>query len=109
MDTHIHAVQYPNIGLGYDKPLLDWLDCYTFPLEKKFSNTQFAKKVFQAVVVIFFNKALRSRDIQKLFLEKYFEAWHNDRLLFRIAFQQSHAHFGRIRRRKRPEGVGGQD
>lgn len=51
IDTHIHAVQYPNCGLGYDKPLLDWLESYTFPLEKKFKDTSYAKKVFDAVVV----------------------------------------------------------
>lgn len=51
IDTHIHAVQYPNSGLGYDKPLLEWLDSYTFPLEKKFKDEAFSKKVFDAVVV----------------------------------------------------------
>lgn len=51
IDTHIHAVQYPNCGLGYDKSLLDWLESYTFPLEKKFKDTLYAKKVFDAVVV----------------------------------------------------------
>jgi guanine deaminase len=50
-DTHIHAPQYPNAGLGYDKQLLDWLSTYTFPLEKKFSDLSFAAKVYEAIVV----------------------------------------------------------
>lgn len=51
IDTHIHAPQYPNVGLGYDLPLLQWLDTYTFPLEKKFSDEKYAEKVYDAVVV----------------------------------------------------------
>ncbi|XP_018318671.1 guanine deaminase [Agrilus planipennis] len=50
VDTHFHAPQYPNAGLGYDKPLLDWLQTYTYPLEKKYSDTEFAKTVYDAVV-----------------------------------------------------------
>ncbi|KAK6644175.1 hypothetical protein RUM43_000442 [Polyplax serrata] len=50
IDTHIHAPQYPNVGLGYDLPLLQWLDTYTFPLEKKFSDEKYAEKVYDAVV-----------------------------------------------------------
>jgi len=51
IDTHIHAPQYPNAGVGYDKQLLDWLTTYTFPLEKKFSDLSFAEKVYEAIVV----------------------------------------------------------
>ncbi|KAJ8678767.1 hypothetical protein QAD02_014554 [Eretmocerus hayati] len=50
IDGHIHAVQMPNLGLGYDKCLLDWLESYTFPLEKKYSDLKFAEKVFDSVV-----------------------------------------------------------
>lgn len=53
IDTHIHGPQYPNIGLGYDLPLLDWLDKYTFPLEQKFTDSSFAQTVYQSVVVRF--------------------------------------------------------
>lgn len=35
-DTHIHASQYPNIGVGSELPLLDWLKKYTFELENRF-------------------------------------------------------------------------
>lgn len=51
IDTHIHAPQYPNAGLGYDMQLLDWLETYTFPLEKKYSDLSFATKVYEAIVV----------------------------------------------------------
>ena len=51
IDGHIHAVQFPNLGIGYDKCLLDWLEAYTFPLEKKYEDAKFADKVFDAVVV----------------------------------------------------------
>ena len=51
IDTHIHAPQYPNAGLGYDKQLLDWLQTYTFPLESKYTDLNFATKVYEAIVV----------------------------------------------------------
>ncbi|XP_025269141.1 guanine deaminase-like [Camponotus floridanus] len=50
IDGHIHAVQFPNLGLGYDKTLFDWLEAYTFPLEKQYTDQQFAEKVFDIVV-----------------------------------------------------------
>ncbi|XP_012280211.1 guanine deaminase [Orussus abietinus] len=50
VDCHIHAAQIPNLGIGYDKPLLDWLEHYTFPLEKKFQDQNFARRVYEAVV-----------------------------------------------------------
>ncbi|KAK5081977.1 hypothetical protein LTR05_007119 [Lithohypha guttulata] len=33
IDTHIHASQYPNVGIFGKSTLLDWLTTYTFPLE----------------------------------------------------------------------------
>ncbi|XP_012524966.1 guanine deaminase [Monomorium pharaonis] len=50
IDCHTHAVQFPNLGLGYNKCLLDWLETYTFPLEKEYADTKFADRVFDAVV-----------------------------------------------------------
>ncbi|XP_043279421.1 guanine deaminase isoform X2 [Venturia canescens] len=50
IDCHIHAPQLPNIGTGYDKGLLDWLEMYTFPLERKYSDEKFAERIFDAVV-----------------------------------------------------------
>ncbi|XP_011693826.1 PREDICTED: guanine deaminase-like [Wasmannia auropunctata] len=50
IDGHTHPVQFPNLGLGYGKHLLDWLETYTFPLERQYIDTKFAERVFEAVV-----------------------------------------------------------
>lgn len=50
VDCHIHAPQYPNIGLGLDIPLLRWLNTYTFPMEQRFADRDFAREVYEAVV-----------------------------------------------------------
>lgn len=54
VDCHTHAPQFPNLGLGLDRPLLEWLAKYTFPLEKKYEDTDFATQVYDKVVVITF-------------------------------------------------------
>ena len=51
IDSHIHAPQVPNIGLGLDKPLMEWLNAYTFPIETQYKNEAFAKHVYEKVVV----------------------------------------------------------
>lgn len=51
IDTHIHASQYVNAGFALDLPLLDWLNKYTFPTEAKFSDVNFAKKIYSRAVV----------------------------------------------------------
>lgn len=51
IDCHIHAVQLPNLGIGYDRCLMEWLEKYTFPLERKYSDAAFADKVYDAVIV----------------------------------------------------------
>ena len=51
IDCHVHAPQFPNIGLGLDRPLLEWLDKYTFPLESQYSDRKFASNVYNQVVV----------------------------------------------------------
>lgn len=51
VDCHIHAPQVAQIGLGLDMPLLEWLNTYTFPLEAKFTDQDFAAKVYTKVVV----------------------------------------------------------
>ncbi|CAH0402475.1 unnamed protein product [Chilo suppressalis] len=50
VDCHTHAPQFPNIGLGLDRPLLEWLAKYTFPLESRYGDTNFAAKVYDTVV-----------------------------------------------------------
>ncbi|PKK40504.1 Guanine deaminase [Clostridiaceae bacterium JG1575] len=48
IDLHVHAAQYPNMGLGMDLPLLPWLDAYTFPLEMRYAEAAYAKRVYPA-------------------------------------------------------------
>ena len=49
-DLHLHAPQYPNVGLGMDVELLDWLNTYTFPEESKYKDEAYAKKTYQTFV-----------------------------------------------------------
>ena len=50
MDTHTHAPQYVNAGLGLDLPLLDWLHRYTFPRESEFKDPKVAERIYPAAV-----------------------------------------------------------
>ncbi|EIW84949.1 Metallo-dependent hydrolase [Coniophora puteana RWD-64-598 SS2] len=50
IDTHIHACQVPNMGIGGDKELLSWLRDYTFPLETQFGSPGFAERIYPDVV-----------------------------------------------------------
>ena len=47
-DLHIHAPQLINRGIGYDARLLDWLDTYTFPVEARYRDMEFARAVWKA-------------------------------------------------------------
>ncbi|KAK9386853.1 hypothetical protein V1515DRAFT_603145 [Lipomyces mesembrius] len=49
-DTHIHASQYPNVGLFGKTTLLDWLNSYTFPLESSFADLKVADDVYSRVI-----------------------------------------------------------
>ncbi|MDE7242762.1 MAG: amidohydrolase family protein [Oscillospiraceae bacterium] len=44
-DMHLHAPQYPMLGMGMDLPLLDWLNTYTFCTEARFQDTLYARRV----------------------------------------------------------------
>lgn len=46
VDTHVHAPQINNTGLGYDEELLAWLEKYTFPEEAKYIDEDFAEKSY---------------------------------------------------------------
>ncbi|MHC6178683.1 guanine deaminase [Clostridium sp. JNZ X4-2] len=50
VDLHLHASQYGNLGLGLDRELMPWLQAYTFPEEAKYSDTNYAKKVYSALI-----------------------------------------------------------
>lgn len=51
VDTHIHAPQYTFTGTGYDCGVVEWLMKYTFPIEAKFKDTNFAHNAYRKVVV----------------------------------------------------------
>ena len=46
-DLHLHAPQYPMLGMGMDLPLLDWLNTYTFPTEARFADPDYARAVYR--------------------------------------------------------------
>ena len=48
-DLHLHAPQYPMLGMGMDLPLLAWLETYTFPVEARFQDPDFARVVYRAL------------------------------------------------------------
>lgn len=50
IDTHIHACQLPNLGLGGDHELLDWLEKYTYPTERRFSEIDYAARIYPEIV-----------------------------------------------------------
>ena len=43
-DMHLHAPQYPMLGMGMDLPLLDWLNTYTFRTESYFRDPEYARE-----------------------------------------------------------------
>lgn len=50
VDLHIHAPQYPQLGLALDEPLEVWLGKYTFPLEAKYADLDFARERYETLV-----------------------------------------------------------
>lgn len=49
-DLHLHASQFPNLGLGLDMELLEWLDTLTFPTEAGYAELEFAQCRYLAFV-----------------------------------------------------------
>ena len=50
VDLHIHAPQWPQLGTGLDLPLERWLFEYTFPLEARYADVEFAAAVWDDLV-----------------------------------------------------------
>lgn len=46
-DLHLHAPQYPMLGMGMDMPLIEWLNTYTFPTEARFKDNDFARETYR--------------------------------------------------------------
>jgi guanine deaminase len=55
IDTHLHAPQLEMIG-SYGGHLLEWLNRYTFPTERKFEDPEHARRVARA----FYDELLRN-------------------------------------------------
>lgn len=50
VDLHIHAPQYPQLGEALDVPLEVWLGKYTFPLEARYADLDFARERYSQLV-----------------------------------------------------------
>jgi guanine deaminase len=50
VDLHIHAPQYPQLGMALDVPLEVWLGKYTFPLEAQYADLDFARERYDTLV-----------------------------------------------------------
>ena len=50
VDLHTHAPQYQYSGTATDKPLMQWLDAYAFPAEKRLRDPELARGVYERVV-----------------------------------------------------------
>lgn len=50
IDTHVHAPQWPQLATGLDLPLDQWLFEHTFPLEARYADTAFARRVWASMV-----------------------------------------------------------
>ena len=50
VDLHVHAPQYPQLGQALDEPLEVWLGKYTFQLEAKYADLDFARPRYDALV-----------------------------------------------------------
>jgi guanine deaminase len=50
VDLHVHAPQWPQLGTALDQPLEVWLQQYTFPLEARYADLDFATAMYTALV-----------------------------------------------------------
>ena len=47
VDMHLHAPQYPMLGMGMDLPLMEWLNTYTFKTEARFADNEYARRTYR--------------------------------------------------------------
>jgi guanine deaminase len=50
VDLHVHAPQWPQLGSALDLPLEEWLQAYTFPLEARYRDVEYARGVYESLV-----------------------------------------------------------
>ena len=77
IDTHVHYPQTEMVA-AYGDQLLDWLNNYTFPTEKKFSNSVYASRVANSfldqLVVNGTTTALVFSTVSPVSVDAFFEA-----------------------------------
>jgi len=50
VDLHVHAPQWPQLGKALHLPLHQWLQQYTFPLEARYADLDFARASYESLV-----------------------------------------------------------
>jgi guanine deaminase len=50
VDLHVHAPQWPQLGMALELPLAQWLQKFVFPLEARYADPQFAAPMYEAAV-----------------------------------------------------------
>lgn len=50
VDLHLHSSQLPNTGLGYDCTFPEWLDKFTYPVERKYADLDYATEVNRLLI-----------------------------------------------------------
>lgn len=50
LDTHVHASQYPIVGLFDERSLISWLNGRVFPTEWRYEDAEVARQVYRACV-----------------------------------------------------------
>ena len=50
IDTHLHAPQWPNLAIGMEGDLREWVENYTDPIEASYKDTDKAKRVYSEMV-----------------------------------------------------------
>ncbi|OJJ43937.1 hypothetical protein ASPZODRAFT_18716 [Penicilliopsis zonata CBS 506.65] len=58
VDTHNHAPQWAQRGVGRGRNLLDWLDTVTFPHEAKFADREYAQTMYAQCVAGFLQQGI---------------------------------------------------
>ena len=58
VDTHNHAPQWAQRGVGRGKPLLEWLDHVTFAHEAKFADPDYARRMYSHCVAGFLQQGV---------------------------------------------------
>lgn len=58
VDTHNHAPQFPQRGLGQGLHILNWLNQLTFPNEAKFADVAYARRMYERCVDCFLKQGI---------------------------------------------------